>query len=47
MAGIRGRQPGVVYQTEAGPSTLLCANGSRNESEVVVDPRELVIDRAV
>jgi hypothetical protein len=46
-AGIRGRLPGVVYRTEAKPSALLCANESRNESEVVVDPRELVIDRAV
>jgi hypothetical protein len=46
-ASIRGRQPGVVYRTDARPSALLCVNGSRNESEVVVDPRELVIERAV
>jgi hypothetical protein len=46
-AGIRGRLPGIVYRTDARPSALLCANTSRNESEVVVDPRELVIDRAV
>jgi hypothetical protein len=42
-SGFRGRPPGVLYETVAPPSSLLCRPGGRAESEYVVNPRRLVI----
>jgi hypothetical protein len=44
--GLRGREPGRVWTAVVPPGALLAQISGRSESEYVVDPENLEIERA-